>query len=100
MITAQGILATRLWAFHLSALGLLGLSVSWCPAPSRAAKLRGEDSARRIQLVLEYDPAPPFTSGSPERADPAAVEDVRQRRAPVIKAAEAAARRAAERLRP
>jgi|SRR5882724_5495972 len=64
------------------------------------AKLRGEDSARRIQLALEYDPAPPFTSGSPERADPAAVEDVRQRRAPVIKAAEAAARRAAERLRP
>jgi len=62
-----------------------------------AAKLRGEDYARRIQLVIEYDPAPPFASGSPERADPAAVEDVRQRRAPLIKAAEAAARRAAAR---
>ncbi len=65
-----------------------------------AAKLRGEDYARRIQLVLEYDPAPPFSSASPERAEPVAVEDVRQRRAPLIRAAEAAARRAAERMRP
>ena len=32
------------------------------------AAIRGEDHARLIQLALEYDPAPPFDSGSPERA--------------------------------
>jgi cyclohexyl-isocyanide hydratase len=32
------------------------------------AAIRGEAHARMIQLALEYDPAPPFDSGSPERA--------------------------------
>ena len=32
------------------------------------AAIRGEGHARLIQLALEYDPAPPFDSGSPERA--------------------------------
>ncbi len=32
------------------------------------AAVRGEDHARIVQLALEYDPAPPFDSGSPERA--------------------------------
>ena len=32
------------------------------------AAVRGEDHARLVQLALEYDPAPPFDSGSPERA--------------------------------
>lgn len=43
-----------------------------------AALLRGDGVAREIQLQLEYDPQPPFHSGSPETADPeilAAVED-------------------------
>ena len=35
------------------------------------AAVRGEDHARMIQLALEYDPAPPFDSGSPERASEA-----------------------------
>ncbi len=35
------------------------------------AALRGEDHARLVQLSLEYDPAPPFDAGSPERADAA-----------------------------
>jgi len=39
-----------------------------------AAELAGETAARRIQLVVEYDPAPPFDSGSPERARPKDVE--------------------------
>lgn len=38
------------------------------------AAIRGEDHARFVQLSLEYDPAPPFDSGSPERADAAALE--------------------------
>ena len=32
------------------------------------AAIRGEQHARLIQLGLEYDPHPPFDSGSPERA--------------------------------
>ncbi|HVQ09806.1 MAG TPA: DJ-1/PfpI family protein [Allosphingosinicella sp.] len=32
------------------------------------AAIRGEAHARLIQLALEYDPAPPFDSGSPARA--------------------------------
>lgn len=41
------------------------------------AAIRGEDHARLVQLSLEYDPAPPFDSGSPERADPATLERYR-----------------------
>ena len=33
-----------------------------------AAAIRGEDHARFIQLSLEYDPQPPFDSGSPAKA--------------------------------
>lgn len=33
-----------------------------------AALLRSEDYAKAIQLYLEYDPAPPFDSGAPEKA--------------------------------
>jgi transcriptional regulator GlxA family with amidase domain len=36
-----------------------------------AAELAGEDVARAIQLGIEYDPQPPFDSGSPDKADPA-----------------------------
>lgn len=32
------------------------------------ARIAGDEAARRIQLALEYDPAPPFDSGSPHRA--------------------------------
>jgi cyclohexyl-isocyanide hydratase len=32
------------------------------------AAIRGEDHARVVQLALEYDPAPPFDSGSPAKA--------------------------------
>jgi cyclohexyl-isocyanide hydratase len=42
-----------------------------------AAQLRGRDVAERIQLMMEYTPALPFTSGSPARASAALVADVR-----------------------
>ncbi|MEY4952497.1 MAG: hypothetical protein RL299_921 [Pseudomonadota bacterium] len=32
------------------------------------ARIAGEDHARMVQLALEYDPAPPFDSGSPAKA--------------------------------
>ncbi|WP_448503033.1 DJ-1/PfpI family protein [Sphingomonas sp.] len=41
------------------------------------AAIAGEDHARFVQLSLEYDPAPPFDAGSPDRADPATVERYR-----------------------
>lgn len=43
------------------------------------AAIRGESHARAVQLGLEYDPHPPFDSGSPDRADAELVEAVRQR---------------------
>jgi cyclohexyl-isocyanide hydratase len=45
-----------------------------------AANLHGEEVARRIQLMLEYDPLPPFPCGSPRRADPATVMAVKTAR--------------------
>jgi cyclohexyl-isocyanide hydratase len=41
-----------------------------------AAELVGADAAREVQLLLEYDPAPPFAAGSPRTAAPALVERV------------------------
>ena len=45
-----------------------------------AAELRGEQAAREIQLLLEYDPDPPFRSGSPRDADPALIEAITSKR--------------------
>src|SRR5690606_30257545 len=36
------------------------------------AEIHGTEVAKTIQLGIEYDPAPPFASGHPDRADPAA----------------------------
>jgi cyclohexyl-isocyanide hydratase len=65
---------------------------------SIVAALRGEDFARRVQLTLEYSPAPPFKSGTPEEAGAVITEDVRGRRAPLIAAAKAAAEAAGKRI--
>ena len=43
------------------------------------AKICGEEFARMIQLGLEYDPRPPFDSGSPETAGENLIEAVRER---------------------
>jgi cyclohexyl-isocyanide hydratase len=43
-----------------------------------AAQLCGEETAKTIQLLLEYNPAPPFDAGSPERAGDALVKQVQQ----------------------
>ncbi|WP_412757464.1 DJ-1/PfpI family protein [Legionella bozemanae] len=44
-----------------------------------AAKLANENVAQSVQLSLEYDPEPPFTSGSPEKAPEALVQSLRER---------------------
>ncbi len=45
-----------------------------------ARAVAGEDVAREIALMMEYEPSPPFQSGSPHTAAPETVERVRQRR--------------------
>ena len=62
------------------------------------AAIRGEDYARGVQLALEYDPQPPFESGSPGLADSALVEQVRERTRRIAPDREARIRAAAERL--
>ena len=42
------------------------------------AELKGEDVARRVQLSLEYAPAPPFDTGTPAQASPELVAAARQ----------------------
>ena len=62
------------------------------------ARLSGEDVAKRIQLVIEYDPKPPFAAGSPEGAGPALTEDILQRRGAIIREAEQVVRAAGTKL--
>lgn len=54
-----------------------GVSAGIDMALTLAARLAGEDVAKAIQLGIEYDPAPPFDSGSPDTADPALVQAIR-----------------------
>ena len=44
-----------------------------------ATILEGEQTAREIQLQIEYDPDPPYNSGSPNTAAPAIVEAAKAR---------------------
>ena len=44
-----------------------------------AAEVAGEEVAKRIQLAIEYDPAPPFQCGSPRSADQALVASLEAR---------------------
>jgi len=43
-----------------------------------AAKIAGDEFAKTIQLLIEYDPEPPFDSGSPAKADRETVENLRR----------------------
>ena len=58
----------------------------------------GAEAARKIQLGMEYDPRPPFDSGSPERADPAMVAAVQEAAAARQNEREAAVKEAAGRV--
>jgi transcriptional regulator GlxA family with amidase domain len=51
-----------------------GVSSGIDMALALAAKLAGEDVARAIQLGIEYDPQPPFDSGSVAKAGPEIVK--------------------------
>lgn len=63
-----------------------------------AARLADDATAQRIQLMMEYDPAPPFDAGSPDRARPEIVAAVREQGSHYLDARREIARRAAARL--
>jgi cyclohexyl-isocyanide hydratase len=58
-----------------------------------AARLRGEDFARALELTLEYDPQPPFGTGTPGKAGPKITAAMMQMYQPLNKSARTAANR-------
>ncbi len=51
-----------------------GVSAGIDMALALAARIAGEQVAQAIQLSIEYDPQPPFDSGSPQTASPETVQ--------------------------
>jgi len=62
------------------------------------AEIAGDEVAQSVQLGLEYDPQPPFQSGSPEKAGPERVARVRTQMAPMLEKRRLANEQAAARL--
>ena len=54
-----------------------GVSAGIDMALTLASRLAGDQVAQAIQLGIEYDPDPPFDSGSPAKASPEMIELVR-----------------------
>lgn len=54
-----------------------GVSAGIDSALTLAAELMGTEAAQAVQLSIEYDPAPPFTAGSPATAPPHIVDRLR-----------------------
>lgn len=85
----QGLHATTHWAAHErlkiwgakpchsrvvedgKVITAAGVSAGIDMALGLAAKMAGAPFAEALQLGIEYDPKPPFNSGSPQKADPA-----------------------------
>ncbi|MFM7427746.1 MAG: DJ-1/PfpI family protein [Elainella sp.] len=100
----QGYRATCHWAFreHLAYLGVEVVSERVVIDRNRVTGagvtsgldlgltllnlLWGEPMAQLAQLMLEYDPQPPFAAGSPVTADPAVVESLLQAGKPLLDA--------------
>jgi len=61
--------------------------------------VRGENVAQEIQLLMEYDPAPPFAAGSPRTARPELVESLSAARRAIQEERRRIVDRAASRLR-
>lgn len=65
---------------------------------SLAKEMTDEETARRIQLIMEYSPQPPFENGTPEEAGPERTAVARSRRTWMDRKAREAAEAAAMRL--
>jgi cyclohexyl-isocyanide hydratase len=112
----QGRRATTHWAsFHLlpyfgaipvnrrvvvdgSCIFAAGVTAGIDGALQLAAELRGDDTARAIQLHMAYAPEPPFDAGTPETAPPPILEQARRALRGVTARREETARRIASRL--
>lgn len=88
--------ATTHWAYHegLSEVGAIpvkervvrdgniftggGVTAGIDFAFTLAAEIAGEEFAKGLQLGLEYDPAPPFDAGSPEKASPQSLDAMKR----------------------
>jgi transcriptional regulator GlxA family with amidase domain len=55
-----------------------GVSAGIDMALSLVALERGEEMAQTIQLLIEYDPQPPFNTGSRSKASPAMIEKAKK----------------------
>jgi len=95
----KGKRATTHWAYHelLAPLGAIavkdrvvrdgnlltggGITAGIDFALTLAAELFDKDTAQLVQLQLEYAPAPPFDSGSPQTAPASVLEDANRRTA-------------------
>jgi cyclohexyl-isocyanide hydratase len=62
------------------------------------AELAGEELAKSVQLALEYDPQPPFDTGSPEKAGGERANRVRNQAATMLERRQKAVAEAAARL--
>lgn len=98
LLAAAGLLAGRTATTHWAARDLLadlgvavvpervvdtgrvisaaGVSAGIDMALQLARPTHGDDIAQAIQLGIEYDPAPPFSCGSAEKASPATAQAV------------------------
>lgn len=61
---------------------------------SLATQLKDEEYAKAVQLRMEYDPSPPFKSGSPKQADSKLTIHMQEMFAPFVQSARAAAEKA------
>jgi cyclohexyl-isocyanide hydratase len=66
---------------------------------SIAMETMGMEHAKHYQLVLEYDPAPPLSAGSPEKAGPEITKFILDGRGPAIAAARVKSQAAGKRLK-
>jgi cyclohexyl-isocyanide hydratase len=112
----QGKRATTHWAYHelLKPLGAIpvkdrvvrdgnlltggGITAGIDFALTLAAELFDKDTAQLLQLQLEYAPAPPFQSGSPDTAPQSVLAEAHRRAAASIEQRALITQRAAARL--
>ena len=51
-----------------------GVSAGIDMALSLTERIQGPEAAKALQLIIEYDPQPPFDAGSPDKADAETIE--------------------------